>query len=339
MEKVINICFSESARGTLKQAIIKNKLGRKEKVIALIDNISQGPIRDVINVEERVNWWNELNGEDKYYYCEIDDLKENYNKFYKEISEISNTDTIYFWYGQCSKEICGMMYTLQLLKSKSPNMYFINISDMIIEYTHHIFVPKSVGQIMTEKLREYTKLARKIDSKEYEDLLNQWETLKKENSILRVFIDGKVRSVGEDYFDIDILKYSEKKLKKSARIVGTVLGYSETEISDDYIFWRVKELAKSGKLKYQGKFGVMREMEICITEEGLKYLSSNAEAMEFWNKREHELQEKTELINNAKAQGRMEEKIRIARNLLDVLDVKTIAVKIGLTEGQIRNLI
>ena len=339
MSKIIHIVFSESAEGSFKQAIKKEYL-KGDKLIALYDNLSNGVINDLKDIKSREDWWNELNGDENYFYCEIDEFEANYKKFYDDISKISDGDVVYLWYGHCNREICGMMYTIYLLKDKEINHYVINVSDKIIENNQGrilTYIANSASEIIPEKLVEYLKLARKIEVDEYKKLLNQWDELTKENSLLRSYINGNMESVSEDYFDIDILKFTNKEYRKSARTVGDVLGNTEPRITDDYIFWRIKELVKLDKIRFKGKFGVMREMEICITDEGLEDLSRNKEAIDFWNERKRANEKKLEFINDIKEQGRLEEKIKIAKNLLDVLDVETIANKTGLTVGQINS--
>jgi Domain of unknown function (DUF1835)./Protein of unknown function. len=339
MSKIIHIVFSESAEGSFKQAIKKEYL-KGDKLIALYDNLSNGVINDLKDIKSREDWWNELNGDENYFYCEIDEFEANYKKFYDDISKISDGDVVYLWYGHCNREICGMMYTIYLLKDKEINHYVINVSDKIIENNQGrilTYIANSASEIIPEKLVEYLKLARKIEVDEYKKLLNQWDELAKENSLLRSYINGNMESVSEDYFDIDILKFTNKEYRKSARTVGDVLGNTEPRITDDYIFWRIKELVKLDKIRFKGKFGVMREMEICITDEGLEDLSRNKEAIDFWNERKRANEKKLEFINDIKEQGRLEEKIKIAKNLLDVLDVETIANKTGLTVGQINS--
>lgn len=285
MANSINICFSESARCTIKMAV-QLKIINGQKVVGLFDDFSHGPISNLVNTYERIIWADNFKDEfDCVPYCSLDDLKTAYNKFYKDIREIENEDQIYIWYGNCASEICGMMYALELLENKSGNLHFINVSDLIHKYSSGIYVPRSAAEIPPEKLKDYIKIARSMASDEKEELLKQWKALKNEDSQLRVFKEGKVISVSEDYFDVDILKWTEEELKKSARIVGSVIGYSDTKISDSYIFWRIKKLVEAGKLKYEGKFGIMREMEIAITKEGLEYLRNYPEAMEFWNKK------------------------------------------------------
>ncbi|MCR1972996.1 DUF1835 domain-containing protein [Clostridium sporogenes] len=260
-------------------------------------------------------------------------------EFQKEISNVRDTDTIYFWYGQNAIEICGLMYTLELLKDKWKNVYFINVSDLPMKVEYGRYIPRCTGEIMPEKFSEYIKINRKIDKDEYIKWLTQWNVLKKENSILRILKDGKVENIDEDYFDIFILKYTPKEFKKSARIIGEVLGNSEILISDGYIFWRVKELVKAGRINYRGNFNIMRKMEISITKQGLEYLKKDDNAIEFWEKRNRNTEEEKEIIEEYINMGRLEEKISIAKKLLDVLEIEVIAEKTGLTIGQVRNLI
>lgn len=297
MSKVIHIVFSESAEGSFRQAI-KKEIITGDKLIALYDNLSNGVINDLKDIKSREDWWNELNGEEDYFYCEIDEFEDNYKKFYDDISKINDGDIVYLWHGHCNREICGMMYSLYLLKDKDKNSYIVNVSDKIIENDNRrifAYIASSASEIIPEKLAEYLTLARKIEGDEYKKLLNQWDELTKENSLLRSYINRNMQSVSEDYFDINILKFTDNEYKKSARVVGDVLGNTEPRITDDYIFWRIKELIKSGKISFKGKFGVMREMEISITDEGLEYLSKDKEAIYFWNERKRANEKKVRI--------------------------------------------
>ena len=109
------------------------------------------------------------------------------------------------------------------------------------------------------------------------------------------------------------------------------------ELSDEYVFWRIKELIKAGKIECSGKFGAIG-MEIKITEEGLKYLSTDKDAMKIWEEDRKVSKQEEELRNKYREKGRMEERIDIAQKLKDVLDAKTIADKTGLSVEQVENL-
>ena len=83
-----------------------------------------------------------------------------------------------------------------------------------------------------------------------------------ENSNLRVYEDNQVKSVRVDYFDEMILHYTNRKFMHSARTVGEVIGRAESYVSDTFIFWRVTELIRNGKIVYRGNLESMRELEI-----------------------------------------------------------------------------
>ncbi len=74
----------------------------------------------------------------------------------------------------------------------------------------------------------------------------------------------------------------------------------------------------------------MREMEISITEQGLEYLKKDNDAIKFWEERNRNTEEEKEIIEEYINMGRLEEKISIAKKLLDVLEIEVIAEKTGL---------
>lgn len=340
VENIIHVCFSATAGAVLKYAVKKEKSIDGKKVIAFPDDISYGIIKDHINADERISWINGLSKEDERIQSwDNAHLRKGYKKFYKKILKVKSSDTLYLWFGPCSQELCGLMYTLEFLKDKNPEIYFINVSDKIEEASNgNLYTYRASAEIMPKKLKAFIDIKRKPEPDEINQLLSQWNLLINENSLLRVYEEGRIISAKEDYFDIDILKYTEKEYKKSARIVGNVLGFNENKISDEYIFWRVQELVKTEMLEFKGKLGVMREMEIKITPKGLEYLSTDSEAMLFWQNKEEEIEKELDAINEAKNQGRMEEKINIAKKLMDVLELDVIAEKTGLTIGQVKNL-
>ncbi|AKA68406.1 DUF3658 domain-containing protein [Clostridium scatologenes] len=339
MNKIINICFSESAGGSFKYAINTKILQGNQEVIIFVDDLSQGSIKDEINIDKRINWDNTFTRENQLRSAveyDIDDLKENYSTFYNEISKVDHSDILYLWYGS-SREFCGMLYALEVLKDRNLDIYLINVKDTVIKRKEIEFKARSVGEIILENIEKYAAAKRKLNLNEYRKLLDKWELLKKDNSILRVIKDGKLESVDENYFDIDILKYTPKEFRNPIRTIGDVLGKSEERISDEYIFWRIKELIKTGKIEHNGKFGIVG-MEIKITEEGLKYLSKDKDAIKIWEEYRKELVAEEEIRKKYRQQGVFEERMDIAKKLKDVLDDKTIAEKVGLSIEQVKNL-
>ncbi|MCB2299233.1 DUF1835 domain-containing protein [Clostridium tagluense] len=340
MNNIVNICFSEGAGGKFRVAIRMNELDGQQKVIVLSDDLSHGPIKCGVNIEERINWGSIVDEGEYFASYGAEDLNENYNTFHNEISKIDDKDTLYLWYGS-SQEFCGMLYALELLKDRNLNIYLINATDTIVKYKDKVYLARDAGDIVPRYIDKYTSLKQKLNSNKYKQLLDTWELLKNDNSILRVFKNEKIKSVDENYFDIDVLKYTPKGFRNSAEIVRSVIENNDVEISFDYIFWRVKKLVKLGKIDYtcsEACHGTFESMKIKITEEGLKHLSTNQKAMSVWKNNKKSLDEEDYMINEYIEEGRLEEKISIAKKLKDVLDSKTIADNTGLTIGQVKNL-
>lgn len=341
MNKIINICFSLSAGETFKHAVSNKDFKDNQRGIVLLDDLSEGSIEGGVNIDERINWYHTFNvGDQLKPYADvdydIDELKANYHTFYDEISKVDSSDTLYLWYGS-SREFCGMLYALELLKNRSLNIYLINVKDTVIKRNDSVFQARAVGEIIPENIEKYAAAKRKLELNEYKKLLDIWEALKKDDCKLRILKDGKVESVDENYYDMNILEYTPKEFRNPVRTIGDVLGRSEHSISDDYIFWRIKELIKAGKIEYSGKLGILG-MKIKITEEGMKYLSTDKRAMKNWEEERKASEEEEERKNKYREQGRMEERMDIAKKLKGVLDKEAIADKTGLTIEQIEGL-
>lgn len=73
-------------------------------------------------------------------------------------------------------------------------------------------------------------------------------------------------------------------------------------------------------------------------EQKIEYLSSDEEAMRIYYERERSLHKRANMISTAEARGKHDKAIEIAKNLLDVLDNVTIAIKTGLDIKEINDL-
>ncbi len=166
MCEIINICFSESAGGSFKHAISTKKLQGNQKVIVFFDDLSQGSIKGGVNIEERINWYNILKGENQlrpFVDYDIDELKENYSEFHDEISKLDSNDTLYLWYGS-SREFCGMLYTLELLKGRKLNIYTIDVKDTVIKHNGNVFQARATGEIIPENIEKYAAAKINLES-------------------------------------------------------------------------------------------------------------------------------------------------------------------------------
>lgn len=79
MKKIIHICFSDSAIGSVKYAIKKDVI-EGEKVVGLVDDLSNGPIDDIADMSRRIEWLKKVYIEEGNEISEI--IKSHYKKNY-----------------------------------------------------------------------------------------------------------------------------------------------------------------------------------------------------------------------------------------------------------------
>lgn len=256
---MIHVVFSSSAASTIKHGIKEDK-----KLIYFRDNLSEGPIGLNIDYNLRKSWINNIVFEESD--LTEEDICSSYDNFNDSVGTIEDNDTVYIWVGNNSLEHCGLMYFLNKTNT-NVNIYVINVSDKTFnEGETNEYTPKAVGEISVDKLDIFLKDAKKLSKEEINYLIENWINLTKENSTLRIFKDGKVISVNEDFYDHEILNYttefSNDGFRKSARVIGHIMGISEDLVSDSYLFWRVKELIKQGKISGRGNDNTIRDLEI-----------------------------------------------------------------------------
>jgi hypothetical protein len=257
MNRIVHICFSECLAGTIRHAI-KRGLIKGNKIICLIDDLANGSIENFNYINLTIEWNKKIFPDN----CNlmIDNIKDNYTWLFKEISGIKDQD-IYIWYAQNGKEISGMLYILSFFKNKTESIYSINASEKIIE-NGTIIKHTCTDEILSDRLDWFIVKRQKIDKAQYSALVDLWTNLQKENSDLRVVIDGKIVNVEVSYYDEMILKNTNMYFSKCIETVGACIVKSESYISDLFLFWRIIELIKSEKIEFRGKSGVISDMEI-----------------------------------------------------------------------------
>ena len=80
-------------------------------------------------------------------------------------------------------------------------------------------------------------------------MAHRWEVLRQENAPLRAVVHGRVRSVGEDFYDEMIRRHLPEGQTKIANIIGEVLGREKPGIGDVWLAERIRQLLSTGELR------------------------------------------------------------------------------------------
>ncbi|WP_027415652.1 DUF1835 domain-containing protein [Aneurinibacillus terranovensis] len=274
-----HILFGPSPSGSLKVALKDLRVDKKERVISFWEMFSVGPIwqlHEVIGKEARFDWIkNSMNNE----YDEFYEYKQKFQRTINQVTSIPEGEPIIIWIGENSHEQTGLRYVLHLLKDKTNEIKVINTTKTYAEHFNRPDIKFAVlhtGEIPPEKLQviyEQSKQKHPLSQLERERFEQEWLNLADNREALRIWRNGRIQSVPEDYYDQYIINrakklHSKQKTKdfmKSARLIGEVLGHLEQYVGDEFLEYRLRKLIEKGVFEVEGSLEAMRFYSVRLT--------------------------------------------------------------------------
>lgn len=176
------------------------------------------------------------------------------------------------WAGNAASEQLGLRRLLSLMPDH-PHAMLVDATRILQEQTSHITY-RGTFELDSDKLRMALDAADPVQltPTDQVDYRADWERLMEEDGVLRVLQAGVLRTVPESYFDAEILQAAyvldarEGLYRKSARIIGEVIGKGEVSISDSFIESRVRHLIRQGILTYTGELDAMRFYSVSLVD-------------------------------------------------------------------------
>jgi Rps23 Pro-64 3,4-dihydroxylase Tpa1-like proline 4-hydroxylase len=276
---MIHILFGAAASGCIKIALREIGLDKKEKVISFWDIFSIGPVwrlHEEIGVRSRVEWIEKCMNDE---FGEYQDYTGSFNKTLDQIHSIPEGEHVTLWASDSAHEQTGLRFVVYLLKERNIDMTVINTTE---EYDRPFRVKKvkytllHSGEITPEKLQSIYQhgSGKFLTDHDREELESEWLSLAKTRETLRIWRNGRIQSVSEDYYDEFIIKRAkklhgkrrEKEFMKSARLIGEVLGHLDQYIGDTFIEYRIKKLIDAGVFEYEGNLEAMRFYSVMLRD-------------------------------------------------------------------------
>ncbi|MEH6944883.1 DUF1835 domain-containing protein, partial [Bacillus sp. JJ722] len=193
----VHFTFSRSTSGSLNRALQQIKKDQEEKVIALADLFSVGPIGRLQKQSGFIQRYAWLQDHLHHYIEELDDFFNYYTITLLAINRISEHIRIVIWSGDNAHEQTGLAYLLYLLKEKRNDIYIMDAPYIFNKQTnnseckHTSRVPFKAYQELLPSTYELKPLTNDLRL-EYE---NVWEQLTSTDEKLRIMQNGKIRSV------------------------------------------------------------------------------------------------------------------------------------------------
>lgn len=251
MEHTLHLAFDQPSARSISDALAIMR--RPEPVIALVDNLSYGPIRDQTLARRRDFY-------DEEWAYELDtDFWADVARFW---ADATVGDHVVAWFSsRCVRELTGLM---QLVHLRTAPVSFVNVADLVVsESERDALVSSSMAFVSPREIvsRGLIDLATQADAETLEKLRTQWGRLRAEDAPLRILTREGIQSVAITYFDDTLLAHTTKEWSSCARIVGDAhyaIGQSRFDQTTDGFLWtRLRALIASGLLEASGD---IREM-------------------------------------------------------------------------------
>ena len=264
----------------LKPILKEMEIHEEEPIISIHDNFAVAPITNLhteSGQKTRYEWIkSSLRGLEE----EVDEYIEEIQKAFIQIHSIPKDVPIYIWVCENAHEQTGLLFVLFLLRERTNRITIFNTAKLYSELFKakaKKYTPLHSGEILSEELSVIFKYGQEIQrcltEVERSQFENHWVSLSEHDGALRIWENGEIRSVSENYFDEFIIKMAQKiqgKRKKKVfipalRIIGEVYGRIEQYVGDDFLEYRLRKLIEKGTFEYEGSLEAMRSYSIKLT--------------------------------------------------------------------------
>ncbi|MBT2700887.1 DUF1835 domain-containing protein [Bacillus sp. ISL-40] len=255
----------------LRQTLKELNLHEEEFIVTFNDNFAVAPIGNLETengLRERFVWIKsnlERDEEETKNYCD------KLQRTIARLVSIPENIPIYIWVSENANEQTGLFFTMHLLRERKNNIFIVNTAQLyreLFKKKSKKYIPFFSGGVLPEELQSIYKYSQEnqknLSDKERKHFETQWLNLSVNSTTLRIWENGEIKIVSEDYYDDFIIEKAKKLIGKKkgfikcARLIGEVYGHIFQYIGDSFLEYRVRKLIENGIFRYEGSLEAMR---------------------------------------------------------------------------------
>lgn len=231
-----HILFGDAAAYTL-EYVLKQQKWHTARVFGVLDDLALGPLH---SLEHRIEYVKKmLHG---LYAPEADDvdcITDNLKRFWHK--PFDRDLPVVVWHGANASE--QLLLAFCCARIQQNRLYHLDLSAQARPY-------RAAGECAPDAFSAMLPAVEPIADALYQHRRALWQDISQSTNHLRIYREGAVVSVDDDYYDALILEICREKngFVPLLRIVGEVLGRSEQLVGDTFITARVVYLIEAGKL-------------------------------------------------------------------------------------------
>ena len=157
-------------------------------------------------------------------------------------------DAVRIWVDHTPSSACGLLHAASILEktgaavSVVPLPHWREEGKAVVSY-------QGWGEVEPELFGHFLSREEPVPPLILGVMASRWRELQQENAPLRAVVNGRVRSVGADFYDGLIRKHIPEGQTKIALIIGDVLGWEKPGIGDIWLVERIRWMLSAGELR------------------------------------------------------------------------------------------
>ncbi len=157
-------------------------------------------------------------------------------------------DAVRIWVDHTPSSACGLLHAASILEktgaavSVVPLPHWREEGKTVVSY-------QGWGEVEPELFGHFLSREEPVPPLILGVMASRWRELQQENAPLRAVVNGRVRSVGADFYDGLIRKHIPEGQTKIANIIGDVLGREKPGIGDIWLAERIRWMLSTGELR------------------------------------------------------------------------------------------
>ncbi|MBM6849986.1 DUF1835 domain-containing protein [Oscillibacter valericigenes] len=157
-------------------------------------------------------------------------------------------DAVRIWVDHTPSSACGLLHAASILEKTGAAVSVVPLprwreeGKAVVSY-------QGWGEVEPELFGHFLSREEPVPPLILGVMASRWRELQQENAPLRAVVNGRVRSVGADFYDGLIRKHIPEGQTKIALIIGDVLGWEKPGIGDIWLVERIRWMLSAGELR------------------------------------------------------------------------------------------
>ena len=157
-------------------------------------------------------------------------------------------EAVRIWYSNAPYSLCGFYDVLWQLRDCDCTVTALKMPRWMSLDDDMAQSCLNWGELSPGDWAKYLSLEREIPKNVRNAIAMEWSQLREENAPLRAVVNGRLHSVGEDFYDPFIRAHIPDGTFRVAQLIGEVLGRCQLGIGDWWIAKRIQAMENQGEL-------------------------------------------------------------------------------------------